>query len=187
LAKIPGLDPKTDLAGANLNQVNLSGGNLRGANLRSTNLSGANLTGTDLSGADLRDADLRNANLRGANLSRVDLRDANVENAIFRNNEGIFDTMKLDLIQRGAVFENSLQMSEYEDINIIAYNDLMSDSRWRKDNQGKYVAVVEGKIVGITQDKQELLELLNNPKYRNKERLIRQVGDENRTIDAGLN
>jgi uncharacterized protein YjbI with pentapeptide repeats len=116
-----------DLSGANLSGANLSGANLSGANLSGANLSGANLRRADLSGANLRRADLGSAdlsraylidaNLSGADLSGADLRSANlsganlsktkVEKARFSSNLGISESMKQDLIKRGAIFEDS--------------------------------------------------------------------------------
>lgn len=107
LADMLGRDPKTDLAGANLNGVNLSGGDLRGANLRQTDLGGADLSQTDLSGADLTKADLSCANLTEANLTRTNFNGARLENARFRNNQGLSEAMKLDLSKRGAKFDEN--------------------------------------------------------------------------------
>jgi uncharacterized protein YjbI with pentapeptide repeats len=56
-----------------------------------------------LSGADLSGADLRNANLSGA-----DLTDAVIKNTRFGGNTGISEEMKVELKQRGAIFEDSL-------------------------------------------------------------------------------
>ncbi|MFM6036224.1 MAG: pentapeptide repeat-containing protein [Sphaerospermopsis kisseleviana] len=82
LVEIAGLDPLQDFAGADLS----------GADLRVADLSGANLSG---------------ANLSRANLSRANLSGATVENAIFGDNQGISPAMKRDLIERGAIFEDS--------------------------------------------------------------------------------
>jgi uncharacterized protein YjbI with pentapeptide repeats len=64
LAKLLGLDPKQDFAGADLSGTDLSGGDLSSANFAGTNLKGANLAS-----ANLRGAILTNANLSGANLA----------------------------------------------------------------------------------------------------------------------
>ena len=77
------------------------------ASLRGANLSSANLTDADLSDADLSNADLTGAYLRGADLSNVDLKIANVINATFGSNRGISESMKQDLIDRGAIFEDA--------------------------------------------------------------------------------
>ncbi|NEO69298.1 pentapeptide repeat-containing protein [Moorena sp. SIO3H5] len=100
-----------DLNGANLRNADLSRAKLIRADLSGANLSGANLSGADLSGADLSGADLSGANLSRANLSRANLIGTNligaeVENARFGNNPGIDQSMKPDLMKRGAIFED---------------------------------------------------------------------------------
>jgi uncharacterized protein YjbI with pentapeptide repeats len=127
----------TDLSSANLKSANLSGANLKSANLRSADLRSANLRSADLIGADLRsanlsgaylsatnlshadlrfvnlrfvnvsDADLSDADLSGANLRDADLSKTKVEKARFSSNLGISESMKQDLIKRGAIFEDS--------------------------------------------------------------------------------
>jgi uncharacterized protein YjbI with pentapeptide repeats len=111
-----------DLNNANLFDANLSSATLNGANLFmsilndamlcSANLSGAILSSANLTDADLSDANLSNANLsgaylRGADLSDADLSGANVDKAQFGDNEGISESMKKDLMERGAFFEDS--------------------------------------------------------------------------------
>ena len=116
-----------DFSGANLYRVNLRGAELDDADLSEANLSNANLGGADLSGAYLANADLSHANLHraslalanlsGANLSGADLSEANLSNtnlsgaklkdARFGKNPGISEEAKLNLKQRGAIFEES--------------------------------------------------------------------------------
>ncbi len=72
----------------------------------------ADLRVADLRVADLRDGNLRDGNLRGADLSDANLSDADlsgiqVEKTRFRNNLGITEELKKDLINRGAIFEDS--------------------------------------------------------------------------------
>ncbi len=100
------------LSGANLMGANLMGANLMGANLIGTGLSGVNLSDTHLSDAGLIGANLSGANLRRAylcyaNLSGADLSGADVEKTQFGANLGLTEEMKLDLKQRGAIFEDS--------------------------------------------------------------------------------
>ncbi len=117
----------SDLSGAHLSGANLSGANLSGANLSGANLSGANLSGANLSRADLSDAELFRAELIGANLFRTNLFrselgaanliaanliganliDVNVESTRFTDCLGISESLKLDLINRGAIFNDS--------------------------------------------------------------------------------
>jgi len=121
---------KADLIGVNLIEANLTEANLHGVNLSGADLIGANLHGAELIGANLRGADLRGANLievnlievnlHGADLSGADFRDANlsgaelicnkVTNAKFSSNSpGMTEKLKQDLIERGAIFEDSLE------------------------------------------------------------------------------
>ncbi len=93
-----------DLSDTNLRDANLSGTNLRDAYLRDADLSDADLSDADLSGADLSDTNLRDANLSGTNLIGSNLIGAEVENARFGGNLGISESMKRDLIERGAIF-----------------------------------------------------------------------------------
>ena len=98
---------RRNLNGANLSSANLSGANLSSASLSGTDLSSANLSGTDLNAAKFSFTNLRGAILRGASLNAANFSGANVKNARFANNPGISETMKRDLIQRGAIFEDS--------------------------------------------------------------------------------
>ncbi len=92
----------TDLSGADLSRADLSSAKLSRANLSSADLSFADLSFANLSGADLIGADLIGADLIGA-----DLIGANVKNTRFANNPGISEKLKLDLIRRGAIFEDT--------------------------------------------------------------------------------
>jgi uncharacterized protein YjbI with pentapeptide repeats len=121
---------EANLNSAELNNVNLNGAELNGAHLRwatlsnaslsNANLSRADLSHTDLSGCDLRGADLRNAllrhvnlknadlsyaDLRGVNLFNTELRHANVKGTQFSKNLNLYDGMKRELKQRGAIIE----------------------------------------------------------------------------------
>jgi uncharacterized protein YjbI with pentapeptide repeats len=69
------------------------------------------LISADLSGANLSDAHLISANLISANLSYANLSGANlsgavVEKARFGMNLGLVESIKINLIQRGAIFED---------------------------------------------------------------------------------
>jgi Pentapeptide repeats (8 copies) len=111
----------TDLSGAELIDANLIGANLSGTSLNSANLSGASLNNANLSGASLNNANLSSAKLLGAKLLGANLSFANligtnlnlanlsgvlVYEAKFRDNEGISESMRRDLIARGAIFED---------------------------------------------------------------------------------
>jgi uncharacterized protein YjbI with pentapeptide repeats len=99
---------ETDLNEADLSEANLSGAYLNEANLSGANLSGAYLFGTNLSGAYLFEANLNGAYLFGANLSGANLSEINVTNSRFGKNQGISSSLKNDLIEEGAMFEDFL-------------------------------------------------------------------------------
>jgi uncharacterized protein YjbI with pentapeptide repeats len=109
---------KTNFSGANLEGANLEGSSLIGCYLTSTNLSGANLSGANLGGAHLFDTDLSSANLSGANLGGahlfdIDLSGADVKNARFGFGEGLSDSDKADLKNRGAIFDDFTNDREF--------------------------------------------------------------------------
>jgi|GEM_PF-1916014 len=86
----------------------LQGADLVGIQLARANLSGANLSDTNLSGANFSDANLSNADFSDANLNGVNFSGTKVNNARFRGSVGISEDMKRNLIQRGAIFEDTL-------------------------------------------------------------------------------
>jgi uncharacterized protein YjbI with pentapeptide repeats len=96
-----------DLSRANLSRANLSQTNLANCRLLQSNLTSANLDQANLVDANLIGADLRNAHLLRANLTNTDLSGADVGNAKFGGNLGISESMKYNLIQRGAIFEDA--------------------------------------------------------------------------------
>ena len=69
------------------------------------------LSGADLRGIKLAKADLSGANLTCANLTRTNLTLATVEKARFVNSFGLSESMKLNLIRRGAIFEDPSSVS----------------------------------------------------------------------------
>jgi uncharacterized protein YjbI with pentapeptide repeats len=102
----------TNLMGVTLNVADLSDAILHHANLNRADLTNSNLSNADLSNADLRYAKLMLANLSGANLSGAD-----VNHAQFGNNSGISKSMKQNLIDRGAIFDDtSGDRSESKDL-----------------------------------------------------------------------
>ena len=101
----------TDLTGAILEKSDLRQANLEKAILWAANLSGADLRQTNLSEADLSKSNLSGADLRQANLSQTNLTDANVEKTTFWQNEGLSDSLKQELIERGAIVQDLLDNS----------------------------------------------------------------------------
>ncbi len=87
-----------------LQGVDLSDADLSGAHLTAAHLSGAHLNFSDLSGAHLIGANLSFSNLIDADLRDADLRDAEVLETRFGNNLGMTQSLKEDLISRGAIF-----------------------------------------------------------------------------------
>lgn len=114
-----------DLSSANLDRANFRGADLSDADLSDANLQNAKFSGADLSGAFLGNADLKgadfykaslalanlsganleNANLVEVNLTNTNLSGAKVESARFGNNSGLSEETKLNLQQRGAIFQ----------------------------------------------------------------------------------
>jgi Pentapeptide repeats (8 copies) len=94
-----------DLSDANLQKAKFSGADLSGAFLGNADLKGADLHKASLALANLSGANLGNANLVEVNLTNANLSGANVEAARFGNNSGISEEMKVNLQQRGAIFE----------------------------------------------------------------------------------
>jgi uncharacterized protein YjbI with pentapeptide repeats len=112
-----------NLSNAKLNHANLEGVIIRrpdihsandtiGAQLGGADLSDANLTNVDLTRSCLNDAILIRANLIGTDFRGADLLNANLDFAVvnkakFGNNKGISESMRQDLLSRGAIFEDS--------------------------------------------------------------------------------
>lgn len=94
-----------DFSDANLQNAKFSGADLSGAFLGNADLKGADLHRSSLALANLSGANLCNANLVEVNLTNANLGGANVESARFGNNSGISEEMKVNLQQRGAIFE----------------------------------------------------------------------------------
>lgn len=101
---------KASLRGARLKSAILSEANLSGADLSRADLKYGNLSGTNLSNALLRHATMNQANLSRANLSGVNLFSANlcstqVKEAQFTKTSGLLEERKVELKQRGAIFD----------------------------------------------------------------------------------
>ncbi len=183
VAKIFNLNPLTDFAGADLQGTDLSNKNLQGANFKKTNFSSANLSHTDLRGADLSYADLSGADLRNADLRGADLSYARVENAMFRNNQGIYERLRLSLIERGANLYPIIE-SEIPDNNMIAYRKLKEDQKWVDKCQGKYVIFVNGQWDGNAYDDMTEVDKLINGKYAKQSNFFKKVTvEEEEPID----
>jgi hypothetical protein len=103
--------------GRNLKDVDLRSAKLIGANLIRANFSNANLICAELQDADLSDANLSKAKLSGAELSGTNLNNANVSETLFGLNPGISESIKQELIERGAIFiDSSNDRSEFKNL-----------------------------------------------------------------------
>jgi uncharacterized protein YjbI with pentapeptide repeats len=94
------------------------GQNLRNIDLSNNkpnriNLSGADMSGADLSDADVSCADLSYADLSGTDLSGTDLSGTTVKNARFETNAGLTEDMKIDLVRRGAIFDQKEKVTSF--------------------------------------------------------------------------
>ncbi len=96
-----------DFSGSNLSSADFSGSNLSSVDFSGSNLIGSNLSGSNFSGADFSGSNFNGSNFNGSNFNGSNLTGASVENTRFRNNTGISSEMRLDLIRRGAIFEDS--------------------------------------------------------------------------------
>lgn len=189
LAEILGRNPKTDFAGANLPNCDLSDGDLEGANLRKTNLSSANLRGTNLRGADLSYSDISGADFTDADLTGTNFYQVQAENAIFCNNVGLYERLRLDLIDKGARFVN-LDVINAEDIpenrtsgqsdkissalrerlNLDAVENIYRSQIQFNLHEDKFIAVWNGEVIASEDDevkRQQKIEtfLFQHPEY----------------------
>ena len=91
------LNPKTDLAGADLNHVDMRGIDLSGADLSDTDFTGAKLTNANLSGCDLRFADFSKSHIDRIKIDNAVVNGANLSSAI-----GLADSTRTFLLVGGA-------------------------------------------------------------------------------------
>ncbi len=109
-----------DLSGAYLSDAQLTGANFHRASLALANLSGANLINADFTDANLNKANLSNTQLTGANFTGAELTSAGilfadltavifegakVDQARFKDNPGLTETVREKLLAGGAIFE----------------------------------------------------------------------------------
>ena len=108
---------QADLGGANLREAKLIQADLGGATLREANLKEANLVEAKLRAANLFQARLFGAYLGSADLSGADLHGANLDAANvletqFGSGYGLSAEEKLDLVERGGIFDEGKRESE---------------------------------------------------------------------------
>lgn len=114
-----------DLNGANLQYINFRGANLTDADLSETNLSYCKLSGADLSGAYLENSNLYKANLQSASLALANLIGANVSQANFTNTN-LTNVTWSKSIAFGANFKNNLGLSQVDKDNLMASGAVFS-------------------------------------------------------------
>jgi uncharacterized protein YjbI with pentapeptide repeats len=99
---------RANLVNANLMNADLSGANMSFTNMSFTNLSFTTIELVNLSYAKLCGAELSGAELSFSNLIDAELNGAEVHNTRFGyKNKGISESMRQDLIDRGAIFEDA--------------------------------------------------------------------------------
>ena len=96
----------------NLDSRDLIGINLVGADLSNANLQGLNFTDCDLMLANLENAILENTNFTNVDLTNIDLTGANLKGTIFKDNKGLDRATKEDLINRGSIFKDTINLGD---------------------------------------------------------------------------
>jgi DNA-binding NarL/FixJ family response regulator len=83
------------------------------------------------------------------------------------DNLEILDNRKKDILNRLEAIDNLDKLYYADsDSNILAYEKHRLDQEWLSEHEGKYVAFVDGRLVGRDENKQHLLEWLKNSKYQ---------------------
>jgi hypothetical protein len=162
--------------------------------LRGTNLRGADLSYTDISGANFTDADLT-----GTNFHQVQ-----AENAIFYNNVGLYERLRLDLIDKGARFVN-LDVVNTEDIpenrtsgqtdkiasdlrdrlNLRTVEDIHRSQLQFNLHENKFIAIWNGEVIASEDDeikRQQKIEnfLFHHPEYDTSDILETHITKESK-------
>ncbi|AFY68797.1 pentapeptide repeat protein [Thalassoporum mexicanum PCC 7367] len=126
IAKVTGLDPKSDFVGADLSGVDISHHDLSGANFSGTDLRDANLRGTNLSEANLRGIDLSGADLSGASLFHVNpLKIGGMDISDFRKSVTLPDLLKIVLEHEA--FANDMEIQSKQSFRAIGANFVEAD------------------------------------------------------------
>lgn len=180
-AQIGKLDIKKDLAGSNLSQISLKGGDLKGADLRKADFTGTDLSYADLSYADLSEANLSHADLSYANLGNSVLTNANVENAIFRYNQGLSLAMQNYLLSQGAYIEPQVKENTSRD------EQSSFNQEEQKEYKNRYLAFIGNKLVKEGYNKHDLLQsIYQTEEYRNQQIRIEEVSGKEVNLPTGM-
>ena len=74
-------------------------------------------------------------------------------------------------------------MNLADDVNFKLYQQLLKDKDWYEDHKGKYLAIVEGIIVGIDENRKLLLSKIRL-EHPNKLRFFTQIDKEIKVFDV---
>ena len=164
LAKIMGQNPKTDWAGADFHECDLSNGDLADANLKYINLSSAKLINCNLRRANLTGADISGADFTGADITDTIFEQTRAENAIFSHNVGIYERIKLELIDKGAIVQIESDepetSSRHKDVNTKAYEQLCKLKY--EQYKGKWVAFDNGELIASGETENEIIKKMSD-------------------------
>lgn len=69
------------------------------------------------------------------------------------------------------------------DTNISVYDKLLKEDQWFLEYKGKYVAFIDGELIGSDEDKQKLLEQLKTLKKQDKSIFFTRVEKKPRVVD----
>lgn len=114
--------------------------------------------------------------------SQQDIREIISEMLKYRLKRAIdgLEVNDFDLIDN---LENLLLLPSDVDLNITEYAKFKSDPQWLLENQGKYVAFVDGLFVGSSDNEEELRQRLRQSPHRDKPRFFTKVEGFSETID----
>ena len=70
-----------------------------------------------------------------------------------------------------------------KDTNIDAYEKLKLDEKWFAKYKSKYVAFIDGELVGSNEDEQKLIKQLKSSKYQDRPIFFTKVEENSRIVD----
>jgi hypothetical protein len=169
-------------------------------------LSSANLKGAKLRGADLSFADLSGADFTGADLRGTIFDDVRAENAIFCDNVGLYERLRLDLIDKGARFVN-LDIANTEDIpenktsgqtdkiasnlrdrlNLDAVEKIYRSQIQFNLHENKFIAIWNGEVIASEDDevkREQKIEifLFQHPEYDTSDILETHITEKSKRL-----
>ena len=103
---------------------------------------------------------------------------------LLEENLQIIDELRSDIVDDLKKLDDShFESPSSEDLNIAAYEKLKLDQKWFAKYQGKYVAFIDGGLLGSDEDEQKLLKQLKSSKYQDKPIFFTKVEENPRIID----